>query len=143
MSVPVSRREESKAEFVNTAYDLHVLTIKLCLKMDKRMTFFLAQDLCKLAAKCHAHAKMANSIFPRNKQDAQLRRNHLTEANNYVQALYSFLDIAYGLNQITDGKVTIKELEAWLDKAAAEAKLLARTKEADVERWRKLPDGPM
>ena len=45
MSVPVARRGESKAEYVNSAYDLHVMTIKLCLKMDKRLTFFLGQPI--------------------------------------------------------------------------------------------------
>ena len=143
MSVPISKREESKAEFVNTAYDLHVLTIKLCTKMDKRLTFFLGQQICNLAAKCHEHAKSANSVFPRNKMDAQIRRDHLTEANCAVQALYSFLDIAYGLNQVTKGKITDNELMEWLDTAAREAKLIAGTKDSDVKKYKNLPDGPM
>ena len=143
MSVPISRREQSKAEFVNTAYDLHVLTIKLCTKMDKRLTFFLGQPICLLAGKCHEHVKAANSVFPRNKMDAQLRRDHLTEANCAVQALYSFLDIAYGLHQVTKGKITDNELMEWLDTAAREAKLIAGVKEEDVKRFKSLPDGPL
>lgn len=139
MSVPVSRRGESKAEFVNAAYDLHVMTIRLCMKMEKRLTFFLAQDISRKAAECHDHTKSANSIYPSNQRDAQQRRYHLTEANCAVQVLYSFIDIAYGYNQMTEGKVTYKEMEMWLDQASKVAKLLANTKKADMERWRSLP----
>ncbi len=143
MSVPGSQRGESKAEFLNSAYDLHVMTIKLCMKMDKRLTLLLKQEICHWAAECHAHAKAANSVFPRNKMDAQKRRDHLTEANCAVQALYSLLDVAKGLNQITATKVTENELTEWLDLAAAEAKLLAAVKESDLERYKDLPPGPM
>lgn len=143
MSVPESQRGTSKAEFLNSAYDLHVMTIKLCMKMDKRLTLLLKKDLCHWAAECHAHAKAANSTFPRNKMDAQKRRDHLTEANCAVQALYSMLDVAKGLNQVTATKVTENELTEWLDLASRVAKLLAAVKENDLERYNDLPTGPM
>ncbi len=138
MSVPVAKRNPSTAEFVNSAYDLHIMTIRLCLKMDKRITFFLAQDISKLASKVHAYAKMANSIYPKFKDDVLLRRKYLNNAFTTVQALYSFIDIAYGLNQVGEHKITQHQLEEWLELAGNEVKLLSAVKKSDEERYKKL-----
>ena len=93
MSVYKALRGDSPVQFVETARKLAVFTRKNCLKMPKRYTFYGAQELSALADAVYNEVKMANSIFPGNQADAQLRRNHLTEANAALQALVGQLGI--------------------------------------------------
>ena len=76
MSVYVSKRNESKVEFLETARKLSAHTLTYCLKAPKRLTFFLTKDICVLARRVYYEANTANGILPRNKIEAQNRRNH-------------------------------------------------------------------
>lgn len=87
MSVLKSQRKESGIKFLDTAYDLELHTLKCCMKLPKRYTFFIGTELSHLASEVHNHCKMANSIYPTNEHEAQMRRDHLIEANNCLQAL--------------------------------------------------------
>ena len=81
MSVYKALRGDSSVQFVETARKLAVHTRKCCLKMPKRYTFYGAQELSALADTVYNEVKMANSVFPGNQHEAQLRRDHLIEAN--------------------------------------------------------------
>ena len=61
--------------------------------MPKRYTFYGAQELSALADTVYNEVKMANSVFPGNQHEAQLRRDHLIEANATLQALIGQLGI--------------------------------------------------
>ena len=76
MSVYVSRRSESKVQFLEVAKKLSAHTLTYCLKAPKRLTFFLTQDICTLARKVYYEANTANNINPRNIIEVQNRRNH-------------------------------------------------------------------
>lgn len=76
MSVYVSKRNESKVQFLETAKKLSAHTLTYCLKSPKRLTFFLTKDICALSRKVYYEANTANCIVPRNKQDVQNRRMH-------------------------------------------------------------------
>lgn len=76
MSVYVSQRKESRAQFLETARKLSAHTLTYCLKSPKRLTFFLTKDICDLARKVYYEANIANNINPRNKIEVQNRRNH-------------------------------------------------------------------
>ena len=76
MSVYVSKRNESKVQFLETARKLSAHTLTYCLKAPKRLTFFLTKDICALARKVYYEANQANLIIPRNKIEAQNRRMH-------------------------------------------------------------------
>ena len=80
MSVYKALRGDSSVQFVETARKLAVHTRKCCLKMPKRYTFYGAQELSALADTVYNEVKMANSVFPGNQHEAQLRRDHLIEA---------------------------------------------------------------
>lgn len=135
MSVIRSRRKPSGVQFVDTAFDLMAETVRLCLKAPKRLTFFLSVFLCREAYLCLSHVKKANSTFPTCKSEVQLRRNHLIEANNAVQALYSLIDVlwCFGCEALKGG-----EMENWLDMAEREAKLISGAKESDRKRYKDL-----
>lgn len=53
MSVYVSKRNESKVQFLETARKLSAHTLTYCLKSPKRLTFFLTKDICELARKVY------------------------------------------------------------------------------------------
>lgn len=50
MSVLKSKRKESAIKFLDTAYDLDLHTIKCCMKLPKRYTFFIGTELARLAS---------------------------------------------------------------------------------------------
>lgn len=73
MSVLKSKRKESAIKFLDTAYDLDLHTIKCCMKLPKRYTFFIGTELARLASEVHTHCKAANSIYPTRRSAGQLR----------------------------------------------------------------------
>lgn len=93
MAVYKALRGESSVQYVETARKLAVHTRKYCLRMPKRYTFFGVQELCSLADDVYNETKMANSVYPTNEAELQLRRNHLIEANAKLQALVGQLGI--------------------------------------------------
>ena len=141
MSVYKALRGDSPVQFVETARKLAVFTRKNCLKMPKRYTFYGAQELSALADAVYNEVKMANSIFPGNQADAQLRRNHLTEANAALQALVGQLGIMADLLKQNPEKLTWLDnaLEEWAIMITDEAKLISGAKKSDKERYKKLP----
>ena len=130
MSVLKSRRGDSGMQFLENAYNLEVYTIRQCLKFPKRYTFFITTEMARLASSCHEHAKAANSIYPTNAHEAQMRRDHLIEANNDVQNLLSKIDIARSLFSIEANVI-----EAWVEMAVNEASLLSGVRQADKKRY--------
>lgn len=142
MSVYKALRGDSPVQFVETARKLAVFTRKNCLKMPKRYTFYGAQELSALADAVYNEVKMANSIFPGNQADAQLRRNHLTEANAALQALVGQLGIMADLLKQNPEKLTWLDnaLEEWAIMITDEAKLISGVKKSDKERYKKLPE---
>ena len=76
MSVYVSKRNESKVQFLETARKLSAHTLTYCLKAPKRLTFFLTKDICALGRRVYYEANTANGIIPRNKVELQNRRTH-------------------------------------------------------------------
>lgn len=98
MSVPKSQRGESEMEFIYTARQLELYTIRKCVSFPKRYTFYISQPLANDAKRIHDDVKMANSIFPLNAHDAQVRRDYLTRAHAELYAMISQLEIASAKN---------------------------------------------
>lgn len=136
MSVYKALRGDSSVQFVETARKLAVHTRKCCLKMPKRYTFYGA-----LADTIYNEVKMANSVFPGNQHEAQLRRDHLIEANATLQALIGQLGIMSDLLKQNPEKLRWLDnaLEEWASLIAEEAKLISGVKKSDRERFKNLP----
>lgn len=132
MSVLKSQRSESSVKFLDVAYDLEVHTLKCCMKLPKRMTFFLATELSRLAAEVHIQCKAANSVFPTNAHEAQLRRDHLTEANGALQGLIGKVSL---LHEFSHG-LSEHALTHWADLMLDEARLISGVKKADKQRFK-------
>lgn len=81
MSVVKSKRGESDMEFVHTARELQIYTIKKCVGFPKRYTFYVSQPIANSATRIHQYTKMANSIYPTNPHEVQMRRDYLLKTN--------------------------------------------------------------
>lgn len=130
MAVLKSKRGESNMQFLETAYNLEVYSIRQAIKFPKRYTFFITAEIVRLASSCHSEVKAANSIYPTNTHEAQMRRDCLTRANNHLQNLLSKLDIAKGLFAVESSA-----LERWVEMIIAEATLISAVKQADKKRY--------
>ncbi len=107
MSVLKQKRTTSKAEFVNTAYEIYVETLNFLTRMSARYSRLLAEPVAKLAGEIIDHAEKANSIFPSSDQRKNLRRAHLLEARASLMALDVRLTHCYlVMNQNPEGCFT-------------------------------------
>lgn len=133
MSVLKSKRGESSAQFLETARELEIYTIHQCVKFPKRYTFFITAEIVRLSQEVLNGVKSANSIYPTNSIEAQLRRNHFIEAYCGLQNMISQLSVAKELfGTIFEAKVWTK----WLDLIESEAKMITAMKKSDRERFR-------
>lgn len=127
-------------QFLETARELEIYTIKQCAKFPKRFMFLITKDLVALAKAVYNNAKAANSVFPTNAAEVQTRRDYIIAANCNLQCLISQLDIAREFVKETDGNKPLKSTiwQTWADLITAEAKLLANLKTSDAKRYKDL-----
>lgn len=136
MGVLKKDRGLSSVQFVDTARALEVLTLKNCLKFPKRYTFFITTEIVRLSQSVYNNVKSANSIYPTNQVEAQMRRDYFTKANCDLQALISQLGVAKEIIA-TEMKATI--WIEWMNLIEEEAKLISAVKKNDKERFKSLP----
>lgn len=63
MSVIVSKRSESSVQFVATARELVKYTTQKCLKLPKRLTFFISTDLVNTAQEIYKDAIYIKTLY--------------------------------------------------------------------------------
>ena len=120
-------------EFVHTARELQIYTIKKCVGFPKRYTFFLAQPISEMATRIHQYVKAANSIYPTNAHEAQIRRDYLLRANAELNSLVSQIEVA---NEIFGLEENV--LKFWMDIVDREIRLVKGTMKKDNERYKDL-----
>lgn len=141
MSVYVSKRNESKVEFLETARKLSAHTLTYCLKAPKRLTFFLTKDICALARRVYYETNTANGIIPRNKIELQNRRTH------FQLALAACENMEIPLAELKERlKLNPEEAKKWSEFAfkewgrllVEEQKLLKNIMKSDLERYKNI-----
>ncbi len=93
-----------------------------------------------LASTVHDEVRAANNIYPKNKHETQMRRDHLTKANIALQNLSPKLTLLY------DAILQNPEKCPWIDHTMLEfgnfikeeAQLISKVKKADNERFKNL-----
>lgn len=140
MSVIKSRRNESVIQFLETARELEIYTIKQCAKFPKRFMFLITKDIVDLAKSIFNNVKSANSVYPTNTAELQLRTNFIINANCGLQCLISQLDIAREFIKHTDNNKAIKSKiwQTWADLITSEVKMLSSLRKNDKERYKDL-----
>ena len=141
MSVYVSKRNESKVEFLETAKKLSAHTLTYCLKAPKRLTFFLTIDICALARRVYYEANTANGILPRNKIEAQNRRTHFQLALSACENMeipLAELKARLNLNPDETKKWSEFAFKEWGRLLMEEQRLLKNIMRSDLERYKDL-----
>ena len=151
MPAPESRliKVQEKRPFapVDTAIRLYVLTERLCMKMPRRYTYLILKPVIKLAGKVMDNAKMANSVFPANAHEAQMRRDYWIKARANLQALSTrvnrFIEASGTLTYHDEAArktkgITEKDLGELADLILQEQKLIKDIMETEKERYRNL-----
>ena len=134
MSVIKSKRAESEMEFIHTARQLQIHSIKKCTGFPKRYTFYVSQPIANSATRIHQYVKMANSIYPLNKHEVQIRRDYLLRANAELQSLISQLEVAHELFGID-----VDALKYWMELVEREIRLVKAVLKKDRTRYKNLP----
>lgn len=134
MSVIRSQRSLSDMEFLNTARQLEIYTIRKCVNtIPKRYTFYLGENLAKAATAVYENVKKGNSVYPTNAHEVQIRRDFFIKAYVELQSLVSQIEVAYELLHF-DTKV----LEEWSTLIAQEINLVKGVMESDKKKYKKL-----
>ena len=121
-------------EFIHTARQLQIHTIQKCVGFPKRYTFYVSQPLAEMATRIHEHVKCANSIYPVNQHEVQMRRDYLLRANAELNSMISQIEVANELFGIEGDK-----MKFWLEIVEKEIRLVKGTLKKDRERYKDLP----
>lgn len=134
LSVVKSKRSESEIEFIHTARELQIHTIRKCTSFPKRYTFYVSQPLAACATRIHEYVKCANSIYPTNQHEAQIRRDYMLRANAELNNLVSQIEVADELFGIEANK-----MKFWMEIVEREMRLVKGAMKKDKERYKDLP----
>ena len=134
VSVVKGKRTESEMEFVHTARELQIYTVRKCVGFPKRYTFYISQPLANAATRIHECVKMANSVYPTNAHEAQLRRDYLLQANAELNSFVSQIEVAHEIFGI-DPEV----MKFWMDLVNSEIRLVRGAMRRDRDRYKNLP----
>ena len=134
MSVIKSKRSTSDLEFLAGARRLEIYTIKKCTRFPKRYTFYISQPLANAATRVYEATKRANSIYPLNQHEVQLRRDQLLMAHAELQSMISQLEVAQELFGIEPDT-----LRRWMELVDTEIRLIKALLKSDRARYKELP----
>lgn len=150
MSVLKSKRGESDVAFLDVARRLEAYTLEQCLKLPKRLTFFLSTEIMKWASAVYNNVKAANSIYVTNQHEAQIRRDYFNEANNALQILDGKISLLYETlsknpeqygdrkDQSSGRRRLETAVKTWTSLLNEEAALISKVKKADRARYKDL-----
>lgn len=133
MSVPKSKRGKSKMEFLYNARKLQIHTIKKCVSFPKRYTFYISQPLANAATKVYEHVKMANSVYPTNAHEAQIRRDYFICARAGLYSIVSQVEVAHEIFGLDPDA-----MKYWMKIISEEIRLLKGVMEEDYKRYKNL-----
>ena len=147
MSVPKSQRSQSAYEAVHIPEVMYDKVIKICTKMPKKYTYLILKDTVEIAGRIVDHVVAANSIFPTNQHEAQMRRDYWIKARALNQALSRRINrfiCAEGSLMYIDANgrkkgVTRSELKEVMDLIIREQALITGTIKAETNRYKNLP----
>ena len=120
-------------QFVDTASKLHIYTVKQCVKFPKRYTFYVSQNISDTASEILKCVKSANSIYPTNAHEVQVRRDYFLRAYAETQSLVSLINDAKEMFDISGSTMT-----GWMELIQAELNLLKGILKTDKQRYKKI-----
>lgn len=145
MSVYLSQRSESKAEFIRVSQDLAVYTLEQVKKFPKSYRFCLTNDLTKLALEIHENVCRANSIYIHknmSEMEFNMREKYFVQAKSAIYVMSSLLTVTYALiikgnNFLGDKKHTSHIFKEWARLLNYETSLVKGVVESDKKRYKR------
>lgn len=121
MSVPQWRRSESKMEYVKGAMDLVKYTTQKCLKLPKRLTFFISTDLVKISQDIYKDVIYIKTLYSPTTDHENKRKELVESAVAKLEYLASMLNILFAYAEKT---FTEKQWDKWTEMIEREIALL-------------------
>ena len=134
MSVVKSKRGESTQEFLITARELQLYSIRQCVKFPKRYTFYISQSIARISGNIYENVKLGNSIYPINQHEVQMRRDYFLNANAELYNLVAQIEIANELFGIE-----LPKMLDWMALVDKEINLVKGVMKKDRSRYKNLP----
>lgn len=131
MSVLVSKRQHSEVQFLENARQLELYTFRKTIKMPKRWNHFKT-ILENCVIQCYNNCKLGNSIFLKDLQSAEQRKEYFEKALQNLYVLSCQIDIAKELNLCE--KFTDKQFAHWIGLISNEIEQLKYIEKSDFER---------
>lgn len=108
MSVPTWKRQQSKMEYVINAKNIVKYITERCLKLPKRLTFFMSTKLVDASHKLYIGVLYIQSLYSKTEEHSKKRLELIEESIALLNYLCSMLDVLY---IYTEGKMTDKQFE--------------------------------
>lgn len=135
MSVPEGQRRESGMEFLKNARDIEEIFIDLRINKPKRYTFFF-DKLLDISFDLLSKVKAANSIFPENKSEVELRQRFFKEGLSLCQVLVSQIDVVR--DKLKDDGIPIGQVQILAQKIETEIRLIKGIMKLDKKRYERI-----
>ena len=132
MSVLQRNRTESKMEFINSAHELELMTIRLVHRenvIPKRYRLTLGSKLIESVRKINQYVTYANGIYP--KKDAELVERNKLQVNALLE-IRNLLELMRLTSELFPIKGTV--LEEWTRLALKEEHAIKCWKQSDKKR---------
>lgn len=133
IAVIKSKRSVSKMEFLHTARELQIYTIQKVCQFPQKYAFYIGQPITNAAARIHEYVKMANSIYPANSHETQIRRDYLIRALAELNSFISQIELA---DEIIGLKSDV--MERWVELVEKEIRMVKGLMDEDKERYKRL-----
>lgn len=112
MSVPEWKRLPSKMEYVKNAMELVKYTTQKCLKLPKRLTFFITTDLVKTVQDIYKDVIYIKTLYTTTAEHETKRIELVESATAKLEYLASMLNVLYAYAEKT---FTEKRWEKWTE----------------------------
>ena len=135
MAVPVGKRKESGMEFLKNARDIEEIFIDLRINKPKRYTFFF-DKLLEYSFDLLSEVKAANSIYPENKSEVEMRQKYFKKALASCQILVSQVEVIH--HKLKNDGIQIGLVEQLAEKIDYEIKLIKGIIDKDKKRYKNI-----
>ena len=135
MSVPKGKRKPSPTDFLYYAREIRILTLqKYKSAISKTHRFTIGLPLCETAREVYNLVKEGNSYYPKNKHEAQIRRDKFLSAYAKLQSFISDLEVAQEVIGFDED-----HLKDWMELVSVELTRIKGILESDAKRFANLP----
>lgn len=103
MSVLKNKRDVSKVEFINTAFNLYIEVLNFTTRLSARYSRTLGNDTACLAFQVFENAEKGNAYYPNTPDRIAMRKKHFEAARASLKALDASLGICYRVMNLNPG----------------------------------------